>query len=101
MVILVLSHVDRRPGPRPQRPNPAILLFPASIRSRRGLDCERHWPRVAQAPLLVSAIAGFIAAAAMNRAGKSDWAGRTAFVIVLLSAILLVFQAHDGFRSHS
>jgi len=27
--------------------------------------------------------------------------GRTAFLVVLLSAILLVFRAHDGFRSHS
>jgi len=54
-----------------------------------------------ETPLLVFAIAGFVAAAVMNRAGRSDWAGRTAFLVVLLSAILLVFQAHDGFRSHS
>ena len=54
-----------------------------------------------EAPLLVLAITGFVAAAIMNRAGRSDWAGPTTFLIVLLSAILLVFQAHDGFRSHS
>jgi len=58
----------------------------------------REWQ---ETPLLVFAIAGFIAAAVMNRAGRSDWAGRTAFLVVLLGAILLVFQAHDGFRSHS
>jgi two-component system cell cycle sensor histidine kinase/response regulator CckA len=58
----------------------------------------REWQ---ETPLLVFAIAGFVSAAVMNRAGRSDWAGRTAFLVVLLSAILLVFQAHDGFRSHS
>jgi PAS domain-containing protein len=59
---------------------------------------EREWQEM---PLLVFAIAGFVAAAVMNRAGRSNWAGRTAFLVVLLSAILLVFHAHDGFRSHS
>jgi PAS domain S-box-containing protein len=59
---------------------------------------DREWQ---QTPLLVSAITGLVAAVVMNRAGRSDWAGRTAFLVVLLSAILLVFQAHDGFRSHS
>ena len=37
----------------------------------------------------------------MNRAGRSDWAARTAFLAVLLTAILLVFEARDGFRSHA
>jgi hypothetical protein len=58
----------------------------------------REWQ---QTPLLVSAMTGLVAAVLMNRTGRSDWAGRTAFLVVLLSAILLVFQAHDGFRSHS
>jgi len=58
----------------------------------------REWQ---QTPLLVSAITGLLAAVVINRAGRSDWAGRTAFLVVLLSAILLVFRAHDGFRSHS
>jgi len=58
----------------------------------------REWQEM---PLLVFAIVGFVASAVINRAGRSDWAGRTAFLVVLLSAILLVFQAHDGFRSHS
>jgi len=59
---------------------------------------DREWQ---QTPLLVSATTGLVAAVVMNRAGRSDWAGRTAFLVVLLSAILLVFRAHDGFRSHS
>jgi len=29
------------------------------------------------------------------------WAGRTAVLVLLLGAILLVFEAHDGFRSHA
>ena len=59
---------------------------------------DREWQETS---LEFFAMAGFIAAAVINRAGRSDWAGRTAFLVVLLSAILLVFQAHDGFRSHS
>jgi PAS domain S-box-containing protein len=58
----------------------------------------REWE---EAPLMGFALAGFVAAALMNRAGRSDWAGRIVFLVVLLDAILLVFQAHDGFRSHS
>ena len=54
-----------------------------------------------QAPLLVFAVVGLLAAAAMNRAGRSDWAARTAFLAVLLTAILLVFEARDGLRSHA
>jgi PAS domain S-box-containing protein len=51
--------------------------------------------------LLVFAVACLVAAAVMNRAGRSDWAARTAFVAVLLTAILLIFEARDGFRSHA
>jgi len=54
-----------------------------------------------ETPLLFFAVGGLVAAAAMNRAGRSDWAARTAFLAVLLTAILLVFQARDGFRSHA
>ncbi len=35
----------------------------------------------------------------MNRAGNWEWAARTAFLAVLLTAMLLVFEARDGFRS--
>ena len=58
----------------------------------------REWQ---ETPLLVFAVAGLVAAAVMNRAGRSDWAARTAFLAVLLTAILLVFEARDGFRSHA
>jgi PAS domain S-box-containing protein len=54
-----------------------------------------------ETPLLVFAAAGLVAAAVMNRAGMADWAARTAFLAVLLTAILLVFEARDGFRSHA
>src|SRR5436305_1516184 len=57
---------------------------------------DREWQEM---PLLVFGVTGFVAAAVMNRAGRSDWGGRTAFLIVLLGAILLVFHARDGFRS--
>ena len=59
---------------------------------------DQEWQEV---PLLLFAIGGFVFTAIMNRAGRSDWAGRTAFLVVLLAAIVLVFRAHDGFRSHS
>jgi PAS domain S-box-containing protein len=51
--------------------------------------------------LLVFAAVGLLAAAPINRAGRSDWAGRTAFLAVLLTAVLLVVEARDGFRSHA
>jgi hypothetical protein len=44
---------------------------------------------------------GFSCRRGHHRAGKSDWAGRIVFLVVLLSAILLVFRAHDGFCSHA
>ena len=37
----------------------------------------------------------------MNRAGRPAWAARPAFLAVLLTAVLLVFEARDGFRSHA
>ena len=54
-----------------------------------------------ETPLLLSAAFGLIGAAVINRAGRPDWAARTAFLAVLLTAVLLVFQARDGFRSHA
>jgi PAS domain S-box-containing protein len=49
--------------------------------------------------LLVVAVAGLVAAIVMNRAGRCEWAARTAFLALVLTAILLVFEARDGFRS--
>jgi len=51
--------------------------------------------------LLVAATVGLAAAAVINRAGRSDWAARTACLAVLLATTLLVFEAQDGFRSHA
>jgi PAS domain S-box-containing protein len=56
----------------------------------------REW---GQTPLLASAVAGLSAAIIMNLAGRWEWAARTAILTMLLSAMLLVFEARDGFRS--
>jgi PAS domain S-box-containing protein len=50
-------------------------------------------------PLLTFAATGLVAGMVMNRAGRWEWAARTAFLAMLLTAILLVFHARDGFRS--
>ena len=52
----------------------------------------------AETPILVFAVAGLVAAMVTNRPGR-EWAARTAFLAVLLTAMLLVFEARDGFRS--
>ena len=52
-------------------------------------------------PILVLAVVALIGAAAMNRAGMSAWAARITILAVLLTAVLLVLQASDGFRSHA
>ena len=53
----------------------------------------------AETPILVFAAAGLVAAMVTNRAGNWEWAARTALSAVLLTAMLLVFEARDGFRS--
>ena len=53
----------------------------------------------AETPILFFAAAGLVAAMVTNRAGSWEWAARTAFLAVLLTAMLLVFEARDGFRS--
>ena len=74
----------------------ACVLFASVISLVAILNTETR-----ETPLLIFAIAAMIAAAAMNRAGRSLWAGRTAFAAVLLTGVLLVFEARDGFRSHA
>jgi two-component system, cell cycle sensor histidine kinase and response regulator CckA len=54
-----------------------------------------------EGPLLVFAVAGLVAAAVMNRAGMPAWAVRTAFLALLLTAVLLGLNARDGFRSNA
>ena len=55
----------------------------------------------AETPILVLAVAGLVAAMVTNRSGSWEWAARIAFLAVLLTAMLLVFEARDGFRSLS
>jgi PAS domain S-box-containing protein len=54
-----------------------------------------------ETPLLLFGLAGVLAAAAMNRMGRWEWAARLAILGILLTAILLVEGARDGFRSHA
>jgi hypothetical protein len=54
-----------------------------------------------ETPLLAFAVAGLVAAMVMNRAGRWDWAAQTAFLALILTALLLVFEGRDGFRSHA
>ena len=55
----------------------------------------------AETPILIFVVAGLVVAMVTNRAGSWEWAARTAFLALLLTAMLLVFEAHDGFRSLS
>lgn len=50
-------------------------------------------------PVLGIAMVGLVAALIMNRGGAWKSAGWTAFLAMLLAAVLLVLRAHDGFRS--
>ena len=76
------------------------LLLAFSIAMVATLNIIIEGPK--ETPLLGFAFAGLVCAAAMNRAGRSDWAGADGLQSsVLLTAVLLVFQARDGFRSHS
>ena len=42
IAILVLSQANRRSGPRPQRPNPPVRVFPVSFRYQRGRGLEYY-----------------------------------------------------------
>jgi PAS domain S-box-containing protein len=53
----------------------------------------------AETPILVFSVAALVAAMVTNRAGSWKWAAQTALLAVLLTAMLLVFEARDGFRS--
>jgi PAS domain S-box-containing protein len=52
-------------------------------------------------PILGMSGAGLVAASIMNRAGMWKGAARAAILTILLTAVLLVFLARDGFRSHA
>ena len=51
-------------------------------------------------PILAMAV-GLAAAAIINRTGRAAWAARIIILVMLSGAILLVLEAHDGFRSHA
>ena len=54
-----------------------------------------------EVPVMCISVVGLVAAMIMNRAGVWKGAARTAILAILLTAVLLVVQAHDGFRSHA
>ena len=54
-----------------------------------------------ETPFLAFAVVGLVAAMVINRAGRWEWAACLAFSALLLTAMLLVFQARDGFRSNA
>jgi PAS domain S-box-containing protein len=76
----------------------SCLLFASALGVIAVLDIigEQHVPL----PIVLAAV-GLFAAAAINRAGTPVWAGRTAVLVLMLGAILLVFEAHDGLRSQA
>jgi signal transduction histidine kinase/CheY-like chemotaxis protein len=75
------------------------LLFAFAIALVAVLNAmAREW---VQLPILVMAVFALVAAAAMNRASMSRWAARIAVLALLLTAVLLVLEARDGFRSHA
>ena len=77
----------------------ACFLFAIGIGIVVALDAISREP---VATLTVSvALAGLVAAAVINRAGRPTWAGRIVILALLLCAVLRVVQARDGFRSHA
>jgi PAS domain S-box-containing protein len=76
----------------------SCLLFASALAAVAVLDVIAGDKVPLPVPL---AAAGLFGAAAMSRAGMSAGAGRTAVLVLMLGAILLVFEAHDGFRSHA
>ena len=52
-------------------------------------------------PILDIALAALAAAAILNRYGRSAWAARIATLAMLVTGILLILEASDGFRSHA
>jgi PAS domain S-box-containing protein len=76
----------------------ACLLFAIAVGLVAVLDTIA---RERVPPVLGMAVVGLVAAGIINHAGRAAWAARTTILALLLTAILLVFEAHDGFRSHA
>src|SRR5215475_13430100 len=49
--------------------------------------------------VFLGAAGALLLTAVMNRLGHGKWAAHIAFLVMLLTATLLVFEARDGFRS--
>lgn len=72
-----------------------LLAFTAGVLAL--LNVLQHQP--GETPVLVYALLGFVFAALVNRTGRWAVAGWTGFAAAVLTAVVLVFQARDGFRS--
>jgi len=77
----------------------ACFLFAFAVGTVAILNVIAHEP--SETPVLVFAVAGLIFAGVMNRSGRWVAAALIAFLAMLLTAILLVLEARDGFRSHA
>src|SRR5215471_18135198 len=77
----------------------ACLLLASTVSTVAILNAASH--ELGENPLILFAVACLVAAMIMNRAGRWEWGARIAFSAMLLTAILLVFGARDGFRSHA
>ena len=75
------------------------LLLASAVSLIATLDLIFH--DLKETPFLAFAVAGLIAAMVINRAGKWEWAACLAVSAMLLTAMLLVFEARDGFRSNA
>ena len=76
----------------------ACFLLASAVSAIAILDViSGEWS--AETPILICAVPSLGAAMVMSRAGNWEWAARIAFLTVLLTAMLLVFEARDGFRS--
>lgn len=77
----------------------SLVLFALAITLVAILDTIAR--QLVELPIPTMAIVGLVAAALMNSAGRSEWAARISILAVLLTAILIVVEARDGFRSHA
>ena len=77
----------------------AFLLAVVGIASLMVIDGIRGYR--GDLPVMASAAVGLLAAAAINRLGKWEWAARTAALLMLAMIVALIHQARDGLRSHS
>jgi PAS domain S-box-containing protein len=74
------------------------LLFASVIALMAALDALSG---SRETPTLALALLGLVAAMAINRAGKWEWAAWLALSSILFTAVMLVYEARDGFRSNA